>query len=303
MKPLVSVVIATRDRPEMLREAIASIRDQVDVGPLEIVLVYDQAEPDASLAVSEQSVETRVTSNERKPGLAGARNSGILAARGEFVAFCDDDDYWLPDKLRRQMAALQQSPAAVLATCGISVEYAGQRHDRVLASGEITLGDLTRDRLTELHPSTFLFRRSALLGEVGLVDEEVPGGFGEDYELLLRTVKVAPIRNVSEVGTVVRWGGQSFFFRRWAMMSEGLQYVIRQHPEIATSRRGLARIEGQIAFAEAAQGQRGQAWAHLRSATRSFPLEPRLPLAALVSLGLVSPGRVMSTLHTFGRGI
>jgi len=301
--PLVSVVIATRDRPEMVREAIASVRQQVDVGLVEIVLVYDHSEPDLSLAVTEHGVQTRVTANARTPGLAGARNSGILAAQGEFVAFCDDDDYWMPDKLSRQLSVLERSPTAVLATCGISIEYAGERHDRVLARDEITLEDLIRDRLTELHPSTFLFRRSALLGEVGLVDEEVPGGFGEDYELLLRTVKVAPIRNVSEIGTVVRWGAQSFFFRRWAMMSEGLQYVVRRHPEIARSRRGLARIEGQIAFAEAAQGQRRQAWAHLRAASCSFPLEPRLPLAALVSIGLVSPSRVMSALHAFGRGI
>lgn len=303
MTPLVSVVIATRDRPEMVREAIASVRAQVGVGPVEIVLVYDHSEPDQSLAGREQGVQTRVTTNVRKPGLAGARNSGILTARGEFIAFCDDDDYWLPNKLSRQLAALQQSPTAALATCGISVEYAGQRHDRVLARTTITLDDLIRDRLTELHPSTFLFRRAALVGEVGLVDEQVPGGFGEDYELLLRTVKVAPIRNVDEVGTVVRWGGQSFFFQRWAMMSEGLQYVVGRHPEIARSRRGLARIEGQIAFAEAAQGQRRRAWTHLRSASRSFPLEPRLPLAVLVGLGLVSPARVMNTLHTFGRGI
>lgn len=297
------MVIATRDRPAMVREAMASVRAQVDVGPVEIVLVYDHSEPDHALAVTEQGVQTRVLSNVRKPGLAGARNCGILAARGEFVAFCDDDDYWLPDKLRRQLTALQETPAAALATCGISVEYEGERHDRVLAQKEITLQDLIRDRLAEVHPSTFLFRRSALLGAVGLVDEEVPGGFGEDYELLLRTVKVAPIRNVPHVGTVVRWGGQSFFFQRWAMMSQGLQYVVRRHPEIATSRRGLARIEGQIAFAEAARGQRRQAWAHLHRASRSFPLEPRLPLAVLVSLGLVSPGRVMSTLHAFGRGI
>jgi glycosyltransferase involved in cell wall biosynthesis len=303
VNPEVTVVIATRDRPEMLREAIGAVRSQTGVDGIEVIVVFDHSEPDPTLATEEDGFGIRVITNSRKPGLAGARNSGILEARGRYVAFCDDDDYWLPGKLAAQVAALRGNPASALVSCGILVDYDGQRHVRFLDRDVVTFEDLLRDRLTELHPSTFLFRRAALTDEVGLVSEDVPGGFGEDYELLLRTARHAPIVNLRTPYTVVRWHQSSFFFRRWQMMSEGLQHVMTEHPEITGDRRGNARMQGQIAFAEASRGSRRSALRRMVAAGASYPFEPRIYLAALVATGLVKPGRVMTTLHRFGRGI
>ena len=84
------------------------------------MVVYDQSEPDQSLAGDPR---IRVVANTRTPGLAGARNTGILALDTDLVAFCDDDDEWLPGKLRRQVVALQAVPAAEFASCGIVVAY------------------------------------------------------------------------------------------------------------------------------------------------------------------------------------
>ena len=106
-QPLVSVVIATRNRPEMLREAIAAVVGQTYAGPVECVIVFDQTEPDQGVVSTDPHRTVRVMGNtERKPGLAGARNTGILASEGEYVAFCDDDDIWLPAKLAKQVASL-----------------------------------------------------------------------------------------------------------------------------------------------------------------------------------------------------
>src|SRR3954469_8129488 len=123
--PSVGVVIPTRNRPELVRKAIASVRDQRYPGELKVLVVYDQTEPDYLLACSPEQpgeVPVLVLTNWRTPGLAGARNTGILALDTELVAFCDDDDQWLPDKLRRQVAALEAEPAAEFATCAIEVE-------------------------------------------------------------------------------------------------------------------------------------------------------------------------------------
>lgn len=302
-RPLVSVVIATRDRPELLREAIAAVRAQEPPGPVEVLVVFDQSEPDRSLEVAQGGWRVRVLQNVHSTGLAGARNTGIQAAEGEFVAFCDDDDYWLPHKLRGQVELLNGRPDRHCVSCGITVQYDGASHDRVLDVEEVTFEHLLRDRLTELHPSTLLFRRQTLVDEIGLVSEDVPGGFGEDYELLLRTARRAPILVAPGVGTVVRWHKSSFFFQRWATMSAGLQHVLARHPEIGSDRRGHARILGQIGFAEAAQGNRREAMRSVAHGLARFPLEPRLPLAVLVSLHLVAPSRVMRVLHRFGRGI
>jgi len=299
----VSVVIATRDRPEMVREAIAAAIDQDYPGPLDVVVVFDQSEPDDTLVQEGERRSVRVITNSHKAGLAGARNSGIEAVTGAYVAFCDDDDYWLPTKVSEQVTALEAAPHAVMVTCGIRVEYDDDTFDRVLDLDTVPFEELLRDRHTELHPSTFLMRRGPLVDAVGLVDEEVPGGFGEDYEFLLRTARVQPIVNVCRPLTVVRWGKQSFFFRRWETMSAGLSWLLARYPEFSSSPRGAARVRGQIAFAEASMGNRRTAMRWAGSALRTNPREPRVYLAAAVALGAVKPDRVMETLHRRGKGI
>jgi glycosyltransferase involved in cell wall biosynthesis len=271
------------------------------------VVVHDQSEPDHTLATTawrdrgDRSVV--VTTNRCTPGLAGARNTGIRAASGELVAFCDDDDYWLPGKLRRQVPALMAHPDATLSTCGIRVEYDGDVHPRSLPDTEVTFPMLLADRHTELHPSTFLLRKQPHLDGIGLVGEDVPGGFGEDYEFLLRTARHHPLVNVPEPLTVIRWGKQSFFFRRWETMAAGLSWLLERYPEFESSRRGSARIQGQIAFAHAAMGNRRTAARWAGRAFRNSPREARAALALAVASGAVKPGWVMEALHKRGRGI
>jgi glycosyltransferase involved in cell wall biosynthesis len=301
--PLVSVVIATRNRPEMVREAIDAIFSQTYDGDIEVVVVADQSEPDTTLLRAEPRRSVRVIENHRRPGLAGARNSGIEAAGGEFVAFCDDDDYWLPEKLAAQVDALQREPLACLVTCGIQVHYDGDSFARALDMTQVSFSELLRDRHTELHPSTFVVRRGALVERIGLVEEDVPGGFGEDYEFLLRAAKVHPILNVPEPLAVVRWGKQSFFFRRWETMVAGLSWMLERYPEFDDSAVGVARVKGQIAFAHAAMGHRRDALRWAAEAVRRNPAEPRALLAVGVACRLVSPDTVMEQLHRRGRGL
>lgn len=303
MSSSVSVVIATRDRPELVREAISSVLAQEYDGPVHVIVVADQSEPDLALAQTGDERSVRVITNARSVGLAGARNSGIDEADGEFVAFCDDDDYWLPQKLAQQVAAIQAVPAAGLSTCGIRVEYDGDAFERVLDQPQVSFDDLLRNRHTELHPSTFLMRRSVLLRQIGHVDELVPGGFGEDYEFLLRSAKVHPIVNVQRPLTVVRWGKQSFFFRRWETMAAGLTWLLERYPEFETSGPGSARVRGQIAFAHAAMGHRGTALKWAGQALRRNPREPRTFLAVAVASRALKPDFVMEQLHRRGRGI
>jgi glycosyltransferase involved in cell wall biosynthesis len=63
--------------------------------------------------------------NTRSPGLAGARNSGILASDAPLVAFCDDDDEWDVDKLRLQVARLESTTAEFVA-CGVRIQHTGR---------------------------------------------------------------------------------------------------------------------------------------------------------------------------------
>jgi glycosyltransferase involved in cell wall biosynthesis len=286
----------------MVREAVAAVWAQDYTGTIETIVVFDQSPPDPSLEASRDGRSTRVTTNTRSPGLAGARNTGIEQATTPFVAFCDDDDLWLPHKLARQLELAERFPQAGLVTCGINVVYDGGEHTRVLDRDLVEFDDLLGDRHTELHPSTFLFRRDVLI-DIGLVNEDVPGGFGEDYDVLLRAARHHPVVNLREPAVQVRWGGQSFFFQRWATMAAGLTWMLGHYPEFDRSPRGSARLQGQIAFAHAAQHQTSEALRWAGKALRHNWREPRAYLAMVVASRLVTPARVMQTLHQHGRGI
>lgn len=305
--PSVDVVVPTRDRPEMLRAAVTAILTSEYKGDIRVLVVYDQSTPDPSLA-TEQALgigdrrSISVLSNNQTPGLAGARNTGLLAADAELVGFCDDDDTWLPHKLTGQVDALAAEPEAEFVCCGIEVLYDGESHPRVLDRRHVTITDLVRDRLTELHPSTFLMRRASVVEGFGLVEEEIPGSFGEDYELLLRAARRHAILNVPDVGVRVLWSSRSYFTARWPMMRSGLTWLLERYPEFEDVPSGEARIAGQIAFAAAADRDRraGAHWAW--RALRRRPVEPRAYLALAVAGGL-SPEWVLRRLHSVGRGI
>ncbi len=306
--PDVDVVVATRDRPVLLRATIAAILTSNYPGSIRVFVVYDQSTPDASLEndptlglMDDRKVV--VVTNTRTPGLAGARNSGLLAADAELVAFCDDDDTWLPGKLQAQVTALNIDATAELVCCGIEVEYGDSRHARVLDQRTVTLTDLLRDRLTELHPSTFVMRRKAVIDGFGLVEEEIPGSYGEDYEFLLRAARSHPVLNVPEVGVRVLWSKSSYFTARWTTIRSALPWLLERYPEFGDIPAGEARVMGQIAFATAADHERraGARWA--LQAMRRRPTEPRAYLALGVAAGLLSPDWVLRQLHRTGRGL
>ncbi|MBX7267897.1 glycosyltransferase family 2 protein [Micromonospora sp. Llam7] len=302
--PSVSAVVPTRNRPELLRAAVRAIVGQDHPGPVEVVVVYDQSAPEPSLTeLSGPGRPVRVVTNTRTPGLAGARNSGILAATGELVAFCDDDDEWLPGKLRAQADALAATPGAQFVSCGIRVSYDGHTVERVLALDSISLADLLRDRMTELHPSTFLIRASALRDGFGLVDEEIPGSYAEDYEFLLRAARSAPLVNLPAPYVLVRWHRRSYFAQRWDTIATALQWLLDRYPEFASQPAGQARVTGQIAFAHAASGDSRGALRWARRTIRGNPREPRAYLALAVAGRMVRADTVLRTLHRRGRGI
>jgi glycosyltransferase involved in cell wall biosynthesis len=301
--PAVSVVVPTRDRPELLRVALASIMGQDYPGDVEALVVFDQSEPDQQLAEQRAGRRVTVMTNTRSPGLAGGRNTGVLASRRELVAFCDDDDSWSATKLRVQVKALRAEPDAVMVTCGLRVHYGDEVVERTLDLARVGLQDLLRSRLTELHPSTFVLDRAAVLDRVGLVDEDIPGSYAEDYELLLRAARVHPIVHVHDTLVDVVWHPKSFFSGRWPMIAEALTWLLDRYPEFAEQPKGLARITGQIAFAYAASGRRREGWKWALRTVRHNPREARAYLAMAVATRVVSADRIVTALNRRGRGI
>ena len=302
--PSVGVVIPTRDRPRLLARAIAGVVAQDYPGPVRIVVVYDRSNPDPQLCRGGDR-PLDVLPNLRPAGLAGSRNTGILALDTELVAFCDDDDEWVPAKLRRQVEALRRRPQAEFATCAIEVDYGGRVTPRLAGATLIGLADLARSRMAMLHSSTFLVLRRALLDAdaLGMVAEDAPGSHNEDWDLLLRAARREPIVHVDEPLVHVLWGRSSLFAYEYATKVESLRWMLDRHPEISTSQAGAARVYGQLACWSAASGNRHDAWRWAKAAVRCNWREPRTAIALAAVTGVIRVESVLSALHRRGRGI
>lgn len=304
--PQVDVVIASRgDREVFLREAVTSVLGQDAQTRIDVVVVYDRDEPPERpvAVIDEGQRRVRWILNDEHHGLAAARNAGVAATSAPWVAFLDDDDLWKQGKLSAQLDVVDLHPGVPLVGTGIEVlDSSGCRNLRPGPSDWITHRDLLLDRVTELHPSSFLVARHAF-EKIGGVDTELPGGYAEDYDFLLRISCLGQIAMVVEPLTVVRWTGESYFVSRWNMISQALSVLLQKHPDFQGAPHGWARIKGQIAFAEAAQGCRLSSFRATAATLRRNPLEPRAYLAVLVAMGIVKPETVQLQLHKRGRGI
>jgi glycosyltransferase involved in cell wall biosynthesis len=302
--PSIGVVIPTRNRPEHLATAISGAVGQDYPGPVSIVVVYDQSEPDLTLARTEGARPIEVITNRRAAGLAGARNTGVLALATDLVAFCDDDDTWTPTKLRRQVETLRANPQAQFVTCAIEVSFKSRLTPRLAGTATVELSDLVRSRMAMLHASGFLIRRRCLVdGSLGLVAEDAPGSQNEDWDMLLRAAKQTPIVHVDEPLVRVLWGRSSHFAYEYATKIESLRWMLKRHPEIADCPIGAARVYGQLACWSAATGDRRSAWTWARAALGANWKEPRAAIALAAVSRLVKVEYVLSALHRRGRGI
>ena len=304
-RPRASVVICTVDRPKLLREAIASIVAQRYDGVIETLVVYDGTTPDTSLNVNDARRPVTVLRNTHRRGLPAGRNCGAEVATGEFLGFCDDDDTWLPDKTETQVALLERRPEVDAVVCGLLVDHLGTITERPLLTEAVTMGDLLDDRMMEVEFVTTMVRRDAFLDpdRLGGADEEIPGGYAEDYEFVLRAAQRHPLPTTRSPLVCKGWGGGSLFAERWRTIDTALGYLLERFPEFVDHPRGHARVLGQRAFAAASAGNRVEARRLIRAALAADLRQPRAWLAIGVWARLVPPGRVVAALNRRGRGL
>lgn len=301
--PAVGVVLVTHNRPVLMRKALNSILEQDYKGKIEVIVVFDNAKIDGSLQQTLHLRQVRTIGNSRTPGLAGARNTGILNSSCSLVAFCDDDDTWLPSKLTSQVNALNRSPEHDVVSTAMIVDYDGTESLRIAGKTKVPYQDFLRSRMAMVHSSSLLFRKKPLVEEIGLVNEAIPNSMCEDWDLLIRASKCQDILHVDEPLIRVLWGGSSYFYQRWEVKNKAHQWMLEHHPDILTNRVGSSRVFGQLAFGYAAlkQPKKSRKWA--RKSLRKNWREPRAYLALAVSYGLVSDQKVIDRLQRHGRGI
>lgn len=131
MRPFVSVIIPTRDRPELLREAIDSVLHQTHTD-YEIIVVINGPDTPLTAAALEVAAAASCTAVRiDRSGIAVALNAGIQAAKGEWLAFLDDDDLWEPNKLEVQLKVATDSAADVVFSDSTLFDEAGSTPNRL----------------------------------------------------------------------------------------------------------------------------------------------------------------------------
>jgi GT2 family glycosyltransferase len=286
--PEVTVVVPTRDRPELLTATLQTILAQQEV-ELEVVVVDDggsKALPEAN----DPEGRVRVLRNEVSRGVAVARNQGASVAAGRWVAFCDDDDLWTEEKLAEEVAAATTRGCSWAYTGAVKFEE-GLRIWQVMPPppAGVVQQRLPVKNVIPAGASNVLIDRAMFL-DVGGFDEGLQ--HLADWDLWIRLSTVGPVACSPGLGVAYRMHPDAMSLNprgileelevidrrwRWVRGGEALDPA-PTHLWIATSwLRSGHRFRAAAAFSRALPGRPRQG---LRGLARSF--YPRLPRPAHV---------------------
>jgi glycosyltransferase involved in cell wall biosynthesis len=284
----ITVIIPTFNRMHLLKEALDSVRQQT-LSPEEI-LVVDDGSTDGTLKMLKKELNLRVLC-QPNGGAARARNQGLSAASGDWVAFLDSDDRWEPTKLQKQVEAHERDPSCRWVICDSDamdlngVPLAG--HHKKIESGAITKSLFLR---TFVHTPSVLAERSMLL-ELGGFDERLV--VCEDLDLWLR---VSMLSNVAAVHEPLFWRrvhAASLAHADRPEHHEDKCLVLERFAEDPRARerisgpdrkRRLARVHFLAARAWKRHGDFAKAREHLHRSRQLIPFNPRYwPLVSSIT--------------------
>ena len=241
MKKLaISVIIPTYNRYNQVCEAVASVREQT-CAPMEIIVVDDGSTDETSDLFARGNPDIQYI-RQANSGPAAARNNGVRAARGEWIALLDSDDLWRPEKLAIQVQALAS-------TGGYDICYTGeewirngktvkQKKNHAKYSGWIYEHCV---RQCIVGCSTVMLRRAVWLEEEGM-DETLPAA--EDYDLWLRLSCRYAFLLVEEALVIKRDGHTGQVSHQWGLDQyrvKALQKMLKRK-ELSERQKVLTRV-------------------------------------------------------------
>ena len=201
----VSVIIPTFNRKAPLRKALESVLDQEAV-PFELIVVDDHSTDGTPEMIQKEFPSVTLVRLEKNQGPAAARNRGIERACGEWIAFLDSDDEWLPGKLKTQLAFFEQNP-----------DYRIHQTEEIWIRNGVRVNPMKKHKkyrgfifdqclpLCIISPSAVMIHKS-VFEEAGLFDESFPAC--EDYDLWLRIACRFPV-GLTERPYIIKYGGHA----------------------------------------------------------------------------------------------
>ena len=270
---LVSVVIPTRNRATRLAAAVASVERQTWPS-WELIVVDDGSvddTPDVLASIAERNERVRVVRHDESQGGSAARNHGIDIARGDILAFLDDDDEWLPTKLAEQLDYLDAHKDVAAVSCWHAIDD-GDPLGPALFRGptSVALDDLYWDNFTG-SASFCMLRRPAFAREPRF-DATLPSA--QDWDVWLQCAGQARVGVVAQVLCRYRVHGDPRITGSSTARIDGRRRIIERHSGAmsddcrAYNRASVALIgvdspsaEGRVLAELVRDGHAGAAWA------------------------------------------
>lgn len=230
-KPLVSAVITTHNRIDFLKRAVKSVLNQ-SYDNIECIVV-DDASDDGTKEWLDTLADSNIKVVNLNKSFGGnhARNIGIKISRGCYIAFLDDDDFWLPSKIEIQMNVLLNHPEAHIAMCGL-YKTDGERVYITRSGDDIVVTDFS-EKIYEQVPAvtSSLVIWKELFDQTGLFDENVK--YWQEYELLIRMAQYSKFIEINSP-LVIYWTGKQDKKRLTNKLDgfeKNFEYITKKHKE------------------------------------------------------------------------
>lgn len=195
---MVSAIITTHGRLELLKKAINSVQNQT-YSNIELIVVDDCSEDGTKLWAEKNLIGIAkyiYIKKEDSKGGNHARNVGISASNGKYIAFLDDDDMWAPTKIEKQVKLMENNPDMVLSYCGHKKVYENGKNILSIPFDEF-VGNLSDKVFTMVFCTTsMILIRKSILEKSGNFDEQLK--YWQEYDLVIRICQYGEVGCVKE---------------------------------------------------------------------------------------------------------
>jgi glycosyltransferase involved in cell wall biosynthesis len=251
--PFFTVIIPAYNRANLLREAIQSVFDQT-FKDFELIVVDDYStDHTAETVCSFEDERVHYVVNDHSKGVAGARNAGIFRAQGEWIAFLDADDVWLPEKLKRLFEKIQKVDAEIGLIYTGHVIYDFDKKQEGYVFVPVKEGWIQNDLLYQNCIGTFsgVAINAKLLKAVGGCDERFL--YYEDNDLYVRIAGIAKVSLIEEKLSYVRVSNDDRLAFKFEIRLHAYQMFWKKYSEIINQNRRLRHRAASRVFLYAAK--------------------------------------------------
>lgn len=221
----ISVIIPTYNRAHLLAKSVESVLRQT-LEPLEIIIVDDfSTDNTKEIVESFHNEKIKYVTNQRTKGANGARNTGVLIAKGDFIAFQDSDDVWLPAKLDKQFSFMKDNMEADMCFCSLNLlnSVRGVVPKRKVLHEEI---------MKQLEKGNFISTQTIFIkkeiAKKVLFDESLKRF--QDWDFVLRVARNYSIHHLDEVLVMVEVQDDSI--SKVVDETEALSQFFTKHPDL-----------------------------------------------------------------------